>query len=63
MDANAERARHLLEAVPVSHVIVDGFPPYFSRRYALPAVKGDPGWRFVQSFNGTQIYARSTGRP
>jgi len=64
MDANAERARHLLEAVPVSHVIVDGFPPYFSRRYALPAVKGDPlGWHFVQSFNGTQIYARSTGRP
>jgi hypothetical protein len=66
MESNPTRARRLLEAVPVSYVIVDeiGEMASFGRRYALPAVKGDPlGWRFVQSFNGTQIYARSTGRP
>jgi hypothetical protein len=65
MDADPVRARGLLEAVPVSYVIVDKLRYRdFSRRYARPAVESDPvGWRLVWSFHGTQIYERSTGRP
>ncbi len=46
----------LLESVPVSFVIVD-------RGYSLPPFDGDaPGWRLVQSFDGTRLYEH-TGRP
>jgi hypothetical protein len=65
MEANPTRARHLLEAVPVSYVIIDeiGEMASFGRRYALPAVQGDAvGWRLVHSVDGTQIYERATGR-
>jgi hypothetical protein len=78
MDQDPLRARRLLEAVPVSYVIVDELEFLdVSRRYALPAVKGDPlGWHLVHtillphsppwikpadSVNGTQIYQRITG--
>jgi hypothetical protein len=46
----------LLESVPVSFVIVD-------RGYSLSPFDGDaPGWRLVQSFDGTRLYEH-TGRP
>jgi hypothetical protein len=63
MDADPARARRLLEAVPVSYVIVDKLRyRHFSRRYAFPAVQSDPvGWRLVWSFHGTQIYERTNG--
>jgi hypothetical protein len=63
MDADPVRARRLLEAVPVSYVIIDKFSYRdFSRRYARPAVESDPvGWRFVWSFKGTDIYERANG--
>jgi hypothetical protein len=62
MDADPVRVRRLLAAVPVSYVIIDEFHYRdFSRRYALPAVKGDPlGWRLVHSVNRTQIYESTT---
>ena len=65
MEANPTRARQLLEAVPVSYVIIDeiGEMASFGRRYALPAVQGDAvGWHLVHSVDGTQIYERATGR-
>jgi hypothetical protein len=65
MEANPTRARHLLEAVPVSYVIIDeiGEMASFGRRYALPAVQGDVvGWPLVYSVDGAQIYERATGR-
>src|SRR5262249_17073958 len=51
MEPDPTRARHLLERVPVSYVIVDQLQFLdLSRRYALPAVKSDPiGWRLVYS--------------
>jgi hypothetical protein len=76
MEPGPVRVRRLLEAVPVSYVIVDKLEFLdLSRRYALPAVKGDPiGWHLVYSIllphsppwikpadlNGTQIYQRIT---
>jgi len=64
MDADPENARRLLEAVPVSYVIIDEFRYRdFSRHYARPAVESDPvGWPLVYSVNGTQIYERANGR-
>jgi len=62
MEAAPERARHLLESVPVSYVIVDklGFVD-ISRRYAEPAVESDhETWRAVQSVHGTKIYQRGS---
>ena len=61
MDAEPENARRLLEAVPVSYVIIDEFRYRdFSRHYARPAVETDPvGWPLVYSVNGTQIYERT----
>ena len=59
------RARRLLEAVPVSYVIIDeiGEMVSFGRRYALPAVQSDVvGWPLVYSVDGTQIFKRATGR-
>jgi hypothetical protein len=63
MDADPERARRLLVAVPVSYVIIDEFRYRdFSRRYALPAVEGDTaGWHLVYSIKGTRIYERANG--
>lgn len=65
METDATRARRLLESVPVSYVIVDetGEMAFFSRRYALPAVQGDPvNWSLVYSADQTQIYSRAIGR-
>jgi hypothetical protein len=63
MEANPEKARRLLEAVPISYVIVDEFRYRdFSRRYARPAVEGDPvGWPLVYSVKGTKVYQHVTG--
>jgi hypothetical protein len=64
LEASPTRARHLLEAVPVSYVIIDeiGEMASFGRRYALPAVQGDAAdWRLVHSVDGAQIYKRATG--
>jgi hypothetical protein len=63
MEADRARARRLLEAVPISYVIVDELEsPDVSRRYARPAVENDPvGWHLVYSVNGVQIYERVTG--
>ena len=62
MDADPENARRLLEAVPVSYVIIDEFRYRdFSRHYARPAVESDPvGWPLVYWVNGTQIYEHVT---
>jgi hypothetical protein len=62
MEPDPTRARRLLEAVPVSYVIIDELKFLdMSRRYARPAVEGDPlGWHLVHSVNGTQIYERTT---
>jgi hypothetical protein len=64
MEADRARARRLLEAVPVSYVIVDELEFLdVSRRYARPAVESDPlGWHLVRSIDGTQIYERTTSR-
>jgi hypothetical protein len=61
MDVDPAGERRLLEAVPVSYVIIDEFPYRdFSRRYALPAVEGDgAGWHLVYSINDTRIYERA----
>ena len=65
IESDPVRARHLLESVPVSYVIVDklGFTDV-SRRYARPAVESDPmRWRLVHSVtNGTQIYEHTAGQ-
>jgi hypothetical protein len=63
MDADPERARRLLEAVPVLYVIIDEFRYRdFSRRYALPAVEGDAAdWHLVYSIKNTRIYERANG--
>ncbi len=61
MDPDAERARHLLEAVPVSYVIIDKLEFMdISRRYALPAVEHDPTrWQVIHSINETRTYAHT----
>jgi len=62
MEANPQRARRLLEAVPISYVVVDEFRYRdFSRRYARPAVEGDPvSWPLVYSVKGTKVYQHVT---
>jgi hypothetical protein len=65
MESDPTRARHLLEAVPVSYVIIDeiGEMASFGRRYALPAVQSDPvGWHLGHSIYGTRVYQRANGR-
>jgi uncharacterized membrane protein len=64
MEADPARARRLLEAVPVSYVIIDELEFLdVSRRYARPAVESDPvDWSLVHSIGGTQIYERATSR-
>lgn len=61
MESNPVRERYLLDTVPVSYVIIDNLEFLdVSRRYARPAVDGDPmGWQLVQSFDGTEVYQRS----
>jgi hypothetical protein len=61
MESDPIRARRLLEAVPVSYVIVDQLEFLdISRRYALPAVESDSAeWRLVKAFDDTRIYERT----
>ena len=63
MEIDPVQARRLLEAVPVSYVIVDELEfADMSRRYALPAVEGDPAaWRVVHEIDGTRIYQHTAG--
>jgi hypothetical protein len=64
MESDPARARRLLEAVPVSYVIVDeiGEMASFGRRYALPAVRSDSvRWHLAHSIYGTRIYERANG--
>ena len=63
MEIDPVHARQLLEAVPVSYVIVDELEfADMSRRYALPAVENDPaGWRLVHEIDGTRIYQHTAG--
>lgn len=54
VESDPARARHLLETVPVSYVIVD-----LSNR--LPVVETDSrNWRVVESSDGTKLYERTT---
>jgi hypothetical protein len=64
MESDPVRARRLLEAVPISYVIVDTLAFLdVSRRYAFPAVQNDPAtWRLVYSVRGADIYERATSR-
>jgi hypothetical protein len=63
MEINPVRAWRLLEAVPVSYVIVDELEfADMSRRYALPAVENHPaGWRLVHEIDNTRIYEHTAG--
>jgi hypothetical protein len=59
MEIDPAPARRLLEAVPVSYVIVDAFsyPIDSSRCYALPAVESDPAsWVLEHEIDSTRIY-------
>jgi hypothetical protein len=60
MESDPVRARHLLESVPVSYVIVDNWKFLdLSRRYARPAMESNSAdWVVAQSIKGTQIYRR-----
>jgi hypothetical protein len=62
MEPDPVRARLLLQAVPVSFVIVDNWEFLdLSRRYARPAVESDPTrWHLVQSIGGAKVYERQT---
>jgi hypothetical protein len=64
MESDPVHERRLLEAVPVSYVIVDELEFIdISRRYALPAVENDPvGWRLAHSIGATRIYGRTVER-
>lgn len=63
MEIDPVHARRLLEAVPVSYVIVDELEfADMSRRYALPAVENHPaGWRLVHEIDNTRIYEHTAG--
>jgi hypothetical protein len=65
MVTDATKARRLLDAVPVRFVVLDSLDYIdFSRRYAAPAVQGDPArWRLVYSApasadKGSHVYER-----
>jgi hypothetical protein len=65
MVTDATKARRLLDAVPVQFVVLDSLDYIdFSRRYAAPAVQGDPArWRLVYSApasadKGSHVYER-----
>ena len=61
MESDSTRARKLLEAVPVSHAIIDELEFVdISRRYLQPAVKSDSSeWHIVHSFQHTKVYLRT----
>jgi hypothetical protein len=61
MTIDPARERHLLEAVPVSYVIIDELEFLdIARRYALPAIESDPArWRLLHSIGNTHIYGHS----
>ena len=63
LEADAERARRLLEAVPVSYVIVDNMPPpNVTRRYALPAMETDTtNWRLSYISESTKLFVHTGG--
>jgi hypothetical protein len=63
LEADAERARRLLEAVPVSYVIVDNMPPpNVTRRYALPAMETDTtNWRLSYTSESTKLFVHTGG--
>jgi hypothetical protein len=64
METDPMRARRLLEAIPVSYVIVTemGEMAGFSQ-YSLPAVQGDPAnWSLAYSADQTHIYSRALGQ-
>ena len=65
MEADPVRAGKLLEAVPVSYVIVDELDFVdISRRYALPAMESNPAdWQIVHSIGGTRIFAHALASP
>lgn len=60
MEGNAGLARRLLEAVPVSYLIVDELSFLdITRLYGEPAVASpSSGWRVVYSVDQTRVYAR-----
>jgi hypothetical protein len=65
VETDPVRARRLLEAVPVSYVIITemGEMAGFGSRYSLPAVQVDPGnWSLVYSADRTRIYSRVAGQ-
>jgi hypothetical protein len=63
LEVDPLHARRLLEAVPVSYVIVDELEfADISRRYALPAVENHPSdWHVVHQIDGTRIYKHTGG--
>ena len=63
MEIDPVHAHRLLEAVPVSYVIVDELEfADMSRRYALPAVESHPAdWRLVHEIDNTRIYEHTAG--
>jgi hypothetical protein len=62
LEADPDSARRLLDLVPVSYVVLDGFEePGISRRYAAPAVEERPDqWRLVFDSPGgrAHVYER-----
>lgn len=68
LEPDPTRARRLLEAVPVSYVVVtdageNAEVAWISSRYSLPAVQEDPAnWSLVFSNDRTQIYSRAIGQ-
>lgn len=65
MEADPNLAQQLLEAVPVSYLIVDELAFLdITRLYAEPAVgRPNSGWRVVYSVDQTRVYAREKSRP
>jgi hypothetical protein len=63
MEIDPVFAHRLLEAVPVSYVIVDELEfADMSRRYALPAVESHPAdWRLVHEIDNTRTYEHTAG--
>lgn len=60
MEHDPEKARSLMDTVPVKWLIVDGLPFLdVARHYAVPAVTGDPlKWRLVQTIGSARVYER-----
>lgn len=60
LEADPDRAQRLLEAVPVSYVVIDNLTFLdLTRRYATPAVQAHPDrWRLVHRVGWTTVYER-----